>query len=217
MDMERKSSLIKQILEFGMADLYNQTESKAPEYVVAAGDPVCAPTENTKLIKLPEDVIGGKRQLVIDGYSMSAQGIDDGDNLLAVPFDYKCDEINEGDFLIVKVDPTYYEKEPPLYDLKLRRAIMVVDDNDTEDTIIAKLQDMDSQPHIWMGRFQKCLRRKFAKARKHYPHDRLVLSTTYKNGVLQYSFHKLENIQFKAIELIKRDSPHKLIDISVAA
>lgn len=215
--MNMKSKLIEQVLEFGMADLYNQTESKAPEYVVAAGDPVSAPTDTGNLIKLPETQKNGKEQFVIDGYSMSAQGIDDGDNLLASPFNFRHGIVTEGDFLIVKVDPTYYFNEKPLYEYKLRRAIMVIEDSDTEDTIIEKLKEMDTQPHIWIGYFQKCLRRKYQKARKHYAYAKLVLSTTYKNGILQYSFHKLENVRYKAVLLIKSDTPDKLINLSEVA
>ena len=209
---------IRQILEFGMADLFNDKPTgMASEDVVCAGDPANSPESGNGLLKLNPEIVGNKIQKRVDGYSQSPRGIDDGDNILMSPIDATKDPVREGDFLIVKVDPDYYEDEKPRFKYKMRCAIMIIEEDWTEDDIINRLKTMDSQPEIWLGYFQKNLRRKFQKARGHYPTGRLMLSTTYKNGVLQYSFHKPEFIIYRADVLIKEDDPDTLIPLPIAA
>lgn len=209
------NEFFRQLVNFGMADILNGEQlRKAPEHCVVAGDPASSTVSCLSPISIEASVGEGKRQFVVCGNSMSPRNIDDGDNLIASPINAGNDLISAGDFLVVRVDPTYYEGETPLFDYKLRCAIMVVEDGWSDDDIIEKLKDMDSQPEIWLGMYQKNLREKFRKARRHYPTGKLMLSCTYKNGILRYSFHRLDFIEYRADELVKPEMPEKPIKLA---
>ena len=195
-----------------MADIFNESEaSKVESYLVAAGDPASSMTHYDHLIELKDSVRMGRRQFAVCGNSMSPLGINDGDNILANDFNTNTGDIREGDFLIVKVDPTYYEGERPNYEYKLRCAIMIVEESWTEEMIVNRLKQMDSQAEIWLKSYRNCLHEKYLKAKKHYNTGRLVLSTTYKNGTLRYSFHRMDFVKYKAEAIVKQDSPETLL------
>lgn len=205
----------RQLINFGMADILNEEQpKKAPEHCVVAGDPASGTVSCLSTINIGTKIGEDKRQFVVCGNSMSPRNIDDGDNLIASRINAESDIIKEGDFLVVKVDPSYYEGETPLFDFKLRCAIMIVEDGWSDDDIIKKLKDMDSQPEIWLGMYQRNLREKFHKARRHYPTGKLMLSCTYKNGILRYSFHKLDFIEYRADELVKPEKPEEPIKLA---
>lgn len=209
------NDFFRQLVNFGMADILNEEQvTKAPDCCVVAGDPASGSISNASPINTGVTLSENKRQFVVCGNSMSPRNIDDGDNLIVSLINPLRDPINEGDYLVVKVDPTYYEKEKPLFEYKLRCAIMVIEDGWTEDQIIEKLKEMDSQPEIWLGMYQRNLRKKFRKARRHYSDGELMLSCTYKNGILRYSFHKLDFIKYKADELIKPEKPERKIKLA---
>ena len=206
------NEVVRQLLNFGMADIFNESEaSKVESYLVAAGDPASSMTHYDHLIELKDSVRMGRRQFAVCGNSMSPLGIDDGDNILANDFNTNTGDIREGDFLIVKVDPTYYEGERPNYEYKLRCAIMIVEESWTEEMIVNRLKQMDSQAEIWLKSYRNCLHEKYLKAKKHYNTGRLVLSTTYKNGTLRYSFHRMDFVKYKAEAIVKQDSPETLL------
>ena len=206
------NEFFRQLLNFGMADILNEEKvTKASDSCVVAGDPASGSVNDVSLINMGVTLDKNKRQFVVCGNSMSPRNIDDGDNLIVSLINPLLDQINEGDFLVVNVDPTYYEKEKPLFDYKLRCAIMVIEDGWSEEQIIEKLKEKDSQPEIWLGMYQRNLREKFRKARRHYPDGKLMLSCTYKSGLLCYSFHKLDFIKYRAEELIKPDNPQHVI------
>lgn len=177
--------------------------------MVAAGDPANNLDDDGRLIKLDKQLPDGYMQFVVCGISMTPKGIDDGDNLVCRPVDDHDFPINRGMFLIIKVDPNYYKKEAPIYDYKLRCAIMEVEDDKKADDIIGIMKDMDDCPEIWLQECQNNLREKLAKARNVYPHDKLVLSCTYKQGDLQYSFHKKDAVEYIAETRIQREYPHE--------
>lgn len=206
------NEVVRQLLNFGMADIFNESEaSKVESYLVAAGDPASSMTHYDHLIELKDSVRMGRRQFAVCGNSMSPLGIDDGDNILANDFNTNTGDIREGDFLIVKVDPTYYEGERPNYEYKLRCAIMIVEESWTEEMIVNRLKQMDSQAEIWLKSYRNCLHEKYLKAKKHYNTGRLVLSTTYKNGTLRYSFHRMDFVKYKVEAIVKQDSPETLL------
>ena len=209
------NEFFRQLVNFGMADILNgEQPKKAPEHCVVAGDPASGTVSCLSTIDVGANIGEGKRQFVVCGNSMSPRNIDDGDNLITSPINAEKDIIQEGDFLVVRVDPTYYEGEIPLFDYKLRCAIMVVEQSWSDNDIIEKLKDMDSQPEIWLGMYQRNLREKFRKARHHYPTGKLMLSCTYKNGILRYSFHKLDFIAYRADELVKPEKPEEPIKLA---
>lgn len=196
--------ILRQVVNFGMADILNVNESlEAPDYMVIAGDPVHRVDFSNKLLKLSEEEKNGWKQFVIDGNSMSPRGLENGDNLLVSEID-KSYIIKEGDFLLLTVDPDYYVGEKPNYKLKLRYTIMRIDSSWDADTIIEKMKANDSQEEIWLSSYQNKLRKKFQKARAHYKDCDLVLSVTYKNGRLDYSFHSVDYIRYRVEAVIHK-------------
>ena len=197
------NSTLKQILNFGMDDILNVDEGqKAPHYMVIAGDPVHHVDFSNKLLELTAEEKGEREQFVIDGNSMSPLGLESGDNLLVSSI--VSSQIKEGDFLLLEVDPNYYNNEKPNYDLKLRQAIMLVDASWDEDEIIARMKSNDSQEEIWLTSYQKRLREKYQKARAHYKNCDLILSATYRHGRLDYSFHNVDYIRYRVEVVIHK-------------
>lgn len=177
--------------------------------MVAAGDPANNLDDDGRLIRLDKPLPDGYVQFVVCGISMTPKGIDDGDNLICSPVDKASFFVKEGMFLIIKVDPDYYKDETPVYDYKLRCAIMAIEPGEQADAIIEKVKDIDSHPEIWLTKYQDNLRTKLNKARNVYPDAELVLSCTYKNGDLQYSFHKKDAVEYVAQTRIQREFPHE--------
>lgn len=211
------NEIIRQIIDFGMADILNESSRRmAKDFCVAAGDPVGEVDADDSLLK-GEKLLSGQSQFVVCGNSMSPKGIDDGDNLIGNKFDLQVDEFHEGDFLILKVDPNYYEGETPNYSHKLRCAILRVPKDWTEKRIVEELKTMDSQPEIWLKSYRKCLHDKLEKARKHYSDRDLILSCTFKNGDLRYSFHDINYIEYKVVASIEVDSRTKRSFLNDAA
>lgn len=210
-------SFIRQLVNFGMADILNEEyHAAAPANVVAAGNPLHSADEESPVLELDESDVEGLSQFVVSGCSMSPLGIDDRDNLLAQKVTDQEYRIADGDFLVIKVDPDYYENEIPSFVYKLRCAIMPVHAGMQDAEIIEVLKSMDSQAEIWSKDCQQCLKDKLRKARAHYPTDDLVLSKTFKNGSLRYSFHKVDAIEYIAVKLVKADSVTKIIPLKAA-
>lgn len=209
------NEFVRQLLNFGMADILNENEApKVESYLVAAGDPASSMPHYDHLIELEDSVRKGRKQFAVCGNSMSPLGIDDGDNVLANDFNTNNGDIREGDFLIVEVDPTYYEGERPNFEYKLRCAIMVVEESWSEEMIVNRLKQMDSQAEIWLKSYRNCLHEKYVKAKRHYNTGRLVLSATYKNGTLRYSFHRIDFVKYKAEAIVKQDTPETLLRLA---
>lgn len=197
------SSTLKQILNFGMADILNVDDGqRAPHYMVIAGDPVHRVDFSNKLLELTDEEKGNREQFVIDGNSMSPLGLESGDNLLVSLIEPS--QITEGDFLLLEVDPDYYSGEKPNYDLKLRQAIMLVKSSWDEDEIIERMKSKDSQEEIWLTSYQKRLREKYQKVRAHYKNCDLILSATYRHGRLDYSFHNVDYICYRVEVVIHK-------------
>lgn len=210
-------SFIRQLVNFGMADILNEEyHAAAPANVVAAGNPLHSADEESPVLELDESDVEGLSQFVVSGCSMSPLGIDDRDNLLAQKVTNQEYRVADGDFLVIKVDPDYYENVKPNFVYKLRCAIMPVQAGMQDSEIIEVLKSMDSQAEIWSKDCQQCLKDKLRKARAHYPTDDLVLSKTFKNGTLRYSFHKLDAVEFIAVKLVKADSIYKIITLKAA-
>lgn len=210
-------SFIRQLVNFGMADILNEEHhTAAPPNVVAAGNPLHSADEESPVLELDESDVEGLSQFVVSGCSMSPLGIDDRDNLLAQKVTDQKYRVADGDFLVIKVDPDYYENVKPNFVYKLRCAIMPVQAGMQDSDIIEVLKTMDSQAEIWSKDCQQCLKDKLQKARAHYPTDDLILSKTFKNGSLRYSFHKLDAVEYIAVKLVKADSVNKMITLKAA-
>lgn len=176
---------------------------------VAAGDPSLTVTPKTTKYEIPrffhvdgqemkgEDFNG----YLVTGNSMLPKGIADGDYLL-VKKNIACDYA-EGDFLIIQVDKNYYKKYNPktvIFDYKLRRALLCVTKEMSDVQIIDRLKNTHFEINIESN--QKYMARKHKEARSAYPDDDLMLSTTYHDGRLCYSFHPKRLIFARAAVLV---------------
>ena len=210
--------VLRQIISFGMEDILNVDDNKkANPNAVIAGDPVHRIEVTNGLFPLSDQEKKGLFQFYVDGNSMSPCNINSGDNLLALKIDSNTYQVQKGDFLILRVDPSYYQDEIPNYDYKLRRVIMPIKKEWTEEDIINKLKESDGEEQIWLYHYQKNLRKKYKKAKRHYTDCDLVLSCTYRNGLLDYSFHRLESIAYKVEKVIKKKNKLTYIDASKIA
>lgn len=90
---------------------------------------------------------------------------------------------------------------------------MEVEESWTEEMIVDRLKQMNSQSEIWLKSSRKCLHEKFEKAKRHYKTGKLILSSTFKNGSLRYSFHRIDFVSFKATALVKQNAPEKLLKL----
>lgn len=197
--------IFEQILTLGQSDFFRTVGRNETDILrVAAGDPALPISLYDKDVKLPETIVADSLTInvkdytpyIVSGNSMSPKCIKDGNFLLVKesPEGYKG-----GDFIIVSVDKDYYKKYNPktaLYDFKLRYAIMEVSPSMASSDIIASIKDEHFE--IVLEENQRKLENKYGKARKAYPDEQLMLSTTYHDGVLCYSFHPVRLIVGKA-------------------
>ncbi len=206
--------VLENIITLGNADFFRGIGNETNDGVlrVAAGDPALSITKSVSECEIPATFgVDGKQmngrdfdKYQVTGNSMLPKGILDGDYLLVkknVTHDY-----GEGDFLIINVDRDYYKKYNPknvIYDYKLRRALMRVTCEMSADQIAAKLKNMHFEMNIESN--QKYMADKYKKARLAYPSDELMLSTTYHDGQICYSFHPIRLILGKAAILAHFD------------
>lgn len=176
---------------------------------VAAGDPALSVVTSVSEYEIPDSFnISGKQidsnkynKYLVTGNSMLPKGIVDGDWLL-VDKD-KAVDYREGDFLIIKVDRDYYKKYNPKhvkYDYKLRRALKRVACGMTAEQIVEDVKNIHFELNIESNK--KYMSDKYEKARKAYPDDELMLSTTYHDGHICYSFHPIRFIIGRASILV---------------
>ena len=134
---------------------------------------------------------------LVTGNSMYPEGISNGDYLLIKKSEQG--KFDEGDFLIIKVDREYtkkYRKKVPLYDYKLRKALLRVTPSMEEKDIIEKLKDTHFE--INLKENQNDMRKKLKENRGAYPEKDLMFSITYHDGKLCYSFHPVDLIVGRA-------------------
>lgn len=209
--MSKLMNVIEQIITFGQPDFFRNLDApKDTIRRVAAGDPSLPIKNGVATYKIPATfVVNGKEEkgseyeeYLVSGNSMCPEGICNGDYLLM-----KRNEkgiFHEGDFLIIQVDENYnkkYNRKEPRYKFKLRKALLRVLPDMTDEDIIEKLKD--SHFEINLKEKQLYMKRKYAKAREAYPESELVFSITYHDGELCYSFHPTDLIIGRAAILVK--------------
>lgn len=217
--MSKFTRLLEQIVTLGQGEkLLRLTSPQGEMKCVAAGDP-SKPSSNSVCDKtLPETVIVDGRQLntaqyepfLVCGNSMLPQDIADGNTLL-VSVDHDDMDYSKDDFLIIRVDPEYYKKYNPkstFYAYKLRKALFRIEPGVNEEELIRRLKENDYTAYLEC--MQQYAIRKFRKARVAYPNSELMLSTTYHDGELKYSFHPVEFIYGRAEVLISNSNPRFL-------
>lgn len=186
---------------------------KAPEWVVVAGDPSHGYTKRYQKFNIPCEKIGNLTQFVIEGNSMSPRGVEHGSNILCSPVTPN-EPLKDGDFIVVGVDEDYYEAgDEPIYQRKLRRYVCTFPLGTTENDMIIFLRAINHD-EIILQRNQEKLHNKLQKAQDHYGKDtELSLSMTYRNGVLEYSFHLPEKIEYKVESVVYPNNESKLVKV----
>lgn len=184
---------------------------------VAAGDPTIGlapvkglgPDELPECIHLPsgEEVkVSNYTVFKVFGSSMSPEDIANGDFLLGSPVSIEsAKSIKKGIFAIIQVDPEYYEaKNKNLkYPFKLRHTLYNIQERMPIDELIDTLKGVTTS--IVLPKKQKLLREKYEEAVKFYQDNsrQLMLSLTYKEGDLRYSFHPVDLIKYQAEYVLK--------------
>lgn len=197
-----------QLYTFGM---YNQLKRAKEEgrkktlarNIVAAGDPTQEEHKKEKELTLPETVSYKGLDIscnefetwVVDGYSMSPEDINNGDVLLCKPvYDTERENLGYGKYIVINVDPQYYafKKKDLCFQKKLRKALMKVAPDTDIETLIDKLKQIDDS--VLLSDNEKCLREKYKDIKSFYKEEELMLSLTYRDGALRYSFHPISLI-----------------------
>lgn len=192
--------------------MYNQLKAVREEgrkktfakKLVAAGDPAQEEHKKETATVLPATVLYKGNEIkcnefdswTVDGYSMSLEDINNGDVLLCKPVN--CNErksIGSGKYIIIKVDPDYYvyKKKTLSFQRKLRKTLMKVASNIDIETLIQELKKIDDS--VLLTENEKNLRKKFKEIKSYYKKEDLMLSLTYREGSLRYSFHPVSLIE----------------------
>lgn len=209
-NMKKLSRILEKIVTLGQGEkLLRLTTQHGDVKCVAAGDPAVPGIFVPKIKELPSQLIIDDSKIdiseyetfIVCGNSMLPQNIEDGSTLLVRK--YPLPKYRKGDFLVIRVDPEYYRKFNPkttVYDYKLRRALFRIEPKMDETELIRRLKENDYT--VYIERMQEYAIRKYRNARKAYPDRELMLSTTYHDGELKYSFHPVDLIYGKADVLI---------------
>lgn len=216
--MSKFTRFLEQIVTLGQGEkLLRLTAPQGEMNCVAAGDPSMPRINSVRDKVLPEIVtIGGERidtthyePFQVCGNSMLPQEIADGNMLLVnVSPDLTY---SKGDFLIIRVDPDYYKKYNPkstFYKYKLRKALLRIEPNVDEEELVRRLKENDFA--VYLEKMRQYAIRKYKMARFAYPDKELMLSTTYHDGELKYSFHPVDLIYGRADFLITNTSMRSL-------
>lgn len=203
--MNNLKNILGHVLTMGQTDFFRSigNDDTTDTKIVAAGDPALpirqTISSNSKGFELSdyEDIDTSRyEKFMVTGNSMLPKGIKDGDCL----FVESCpDGYHSGDFIIVSVDKEYYRKynpKHPIYNYKLRYALYEVNPTFSVSDIIDSIKDFHYE--IYLKENQEQLVKKWNKARTAYPYEPLMLSTTYHDGELRYSFHPCRLIVGKA-------------------
>ena len=169
---------------------------------VAAGDPTkIAPINEVRQI-LPQKFDIGPNEIStsdyyvfqVSGNSMNPEGIENGDLLLTKEV-HGTEDLHTGDFLIIAVDESVNTEKTFVYDFKLRRFLLTTKGEDV-NSLIDRLKAIS--PEMNLEKYQNSLRKKYQNAINMYPNKELIVSTTYKEGTIVYSFFPSEFVRYRA-------------------
>lgn len=202
---------------FGMGDEVNKERRKNRNNVngykvVAAGNPATNGHKKKELPTLPATLTCGKELIetgpydkyIVDGYSMYLEGINNSDVLLSQPLSKETlKELGFGHFVIIQVDEEYYKAKKRYleFDAKLRKTLMQVPLGMTDTDILEKLKEIDTS--ALLPENQKRLKQKYEEIKSYYHDCDLMLSKTYREGSLRYSFHPVDLILSKVAFVVK--------------
>lgn len=218
------NKLIKNIVELCFTEKsWVGDYGRAASNRVAAGDPAKGvhPGENDgsipKLIECDGCQVNTENflQFIVDGDSMLPEGISSGDTLLCDPVEPEVLSAKDKKFVVIKVDEEYYKyKGKDLkFDYKLRRTLYKVPVNPDFNSFISELKKFEDS--VLLKENEKSLKEKFEDVYKFYPSNKeMMLSITYRDGKLRYSFHPVELITYVAKYLVKRNNDtYKVIEL----
>lgn len=192
-------------------------EGKADFIRVAAGDPAqdaylkCLEQSFPDTLELPGGNIIHRNEFntfVVDGFSMSPEDVNNGDVLLCKSVEWKgALEFIPEKFVVIKVDEKYYEtrKKELRFRYKLRKTLAYVPADTTSDMLIGLLKQKNTD--ILLSENQQNLKRKLRETREYedYRNSDLVLSITYREGSLRYSFHPISLVKFEGLYLARHN------------
>ncbi|MDE6310858.1 MAG: S24 family peptidase [Muribaculaceae bacterium] len=182
----------------------------APSCCVAAGDPAYGSQTGGDRDNLPPYVRVNDEQvetarymnLIVDGSSMSPERISNGDFLLCTKIgDEERENLGYGEHVVVKTDKDYYCKKnkPVRFDYKLRRTICKVKAGETYEQLVERIESENLEDSIFLSANKKMLKEKFSESHKYYDFSKsMMLSATYRDGEIRYSFHPVSLIEYKA-------------------
>ena len=215
--MNKTARVIEQILTFGLAGKL-KGNGKDGYLSVAAGDPSKVVLDRDASLLLPESfVVDNVLHRLNDyivfrvaGNSMYPQGISDGDFILTQELETAA-QVQLNDYIVITVDRETYKKyEDSSCDYKLRKALTTIDAGVNINNIIEELKGNKYQhDRIFLPKYQQRFKEKYNKTRELYPNDPLVVSITYRDGELFYSFHPRQFVMYKAMfkaRIEKRDT-----------
>ena len=183
---------------------------RAPSDSVAAGDPSHGVQSSGPYDKLPPEMnienelvdTRAYKQFNVDGSSMSPERISNGDKLLCSEVKEKSREnVAGGTYVIVKADLDYYNRKNKSvrFDYKLRRTVTIVDTHESFEDLIERLDKEELENSVYLEENRKALEEKFKESHRLYPDFKsMMLSVTYRDGRIRYSFHPSSLIEYKA-------------------
>lgn len=180
----------------------------APDNHVAAGDPAHGGMASNLPADFPTkfhlddtDIITDEYEtFVVDGSSMAAEDISNGMVLLCKKTEAaNQDALRTGKYLIVRIDPEYYESKGKKVNFKhkLRRSLAVVPQNPEPTRFLTDIKrDVDS---LLIAKNQEAFKKKFDEAYGFYDKtEPMILSVTYRDGHVRYSFHPKRLVEYMA-------------------
>ncbi len=187
---------------------------------VAAGDPSKSVSYvSNNFLNLPEMICIGNERLrlsdytkfLVEGSSMVPRGVLSGDLLLC-----KSGSETVSQYSIVSVDREYYDKKNKdlKFDFKLRHTLTQVNTAETEESLIERLEKIN--PDILLDENKDHFRKKYREACKYLRDSKrqVVLSETFHNGRLRYSFFPADLIRYDALYALRRLGGHwKVINL----
>lgn len=182
----------------------------APDNCVAAGDPAHGVQTTGSADNLPLMInIGNKpvetykfHQFNVNGSSMSPERISNGDTLLCSWVEEGNREgIEGGKYVIVKADKDYYARKNKQvrFDYKLRRTVCMVGKKESFEDLVARMEKDNLEDSVFLNCNKKALKEKFDESHRYYESfDSMMLSVTYREGSIRYSFHPSYLIEYRA-------------------
>ncbi len=180
----------------------------APDNHVAAGDPAHGgmasnlPDDFPKIFTIGESSINvdSFTPFVVDGPSMSPEDISNGMVLLCQPINADAQaNIEAGKYLIIKIDPKYYvnKNKKVNFKHKLRRSLANVPNDPDKNQLLTDLKSTEDS--LLIKKNQEAFKKKFDETYSYYDQtEPMMLSVTYRDGELRYSFHPKRLVEYVA-------------------